>query len=472
MVISQILFTPPPPNAMKNTFIKKLKKIIIYTYLILTAVSLFLIAFAISFSAFKFYDENDLPKISLSSLSTARRTISRVIPKPYVVYSGSMEPTIKTASLIFTLPLESYGQGDIITFQKKGSKNTVTHRIEAVTYENGINDPVFYTRGDANEDIDQGTVSRDNVVGKVFLIVPYIGHIVDFAKTPQGFILLVIVPSTIIVYEELKSLFESIKGGLKKKTKVNDDTDNIKLSNKKTTTKLPKLSVVIPVAGVFLVFLGLSVSFFYDKEESVNNILGVGTYGEDITPTPTPEEPLPSPTPTPEATSPGRVVINEVYYDPDAEHIQPAGADENDFEWVELFNAGGTTVNIKDWKITDNSGSDKTISASEKNLEPGEYAVLARAANVFNKWTIPDTALEIPLGQNFGNGLANGGDIVILKDSSGNVVDRVSYGDDTSAFDPSVGDVPEGHSIERNPHGFDTDTASDFVELEIPSPGE
>jgi hypothetical protein len=37
---------------------------------------------------------------------------------------------------------------------------------------------------------------------------------------------------------------------------------------------------------------------------------------------------------------------------------------------------------------------------------------------------------------------------------------------------PACPDVAQGHSLERRPKGFDTDRAGDFVDNDIPSPGQ
>ena len=47
----------------------------------------------------------------------------------------------------------------------------------------------------------------------------------------------------------------------------------------------------------------------------------------------------------------------------------------------------------------------------------------------------------------------------------------MSYGDDTSQLNPSETDVVEGHSLEREPDGVDTNTNADFVDRTIPTPG-
>lgn len=50
-------------------------------------------------------------------------------------------------------------------------------------------------------------------------------------------------------------------------------------------------------------------------------------------------------------------------------------------------------------------------------------------------------------------------------------MDAVSWGADGSVLDPSVSDVPSGHSIERRSAGVDSDRAADFVDNQRPSPG-
>lgn len=392
------------------------------------------------------------------------------LPKLYLVQSGSMAPAIKTGSLVLTLPSDTYKQGEIISF-KKGT-NVVTHRIYLKLYPNGIKSPpVYKTAGDANEDFDSWEVKDDEIIGKVVLAIPYAGYLVDFAKKPQGFILLVIVPSTIIIYEEIRSLLSEIVSRvvLFLRRKKNENLTFSQTIKSHRDYGLPKVSILIPAIGSFLVVVALSVSFFLDKEKSANNILGAA---ETFT-SPTPSEPpfiSVSPSPTPEVQA-GDVVVNEIYYDPDANHIQPSGADENNFEWVEIYNKSNQVVNLKDWKIEDNSGIQRTISTSNRDLAPNQFAILAKAANVFVLWAIPDSAEKIPLGEIIGNGLANAGDRIILRDSLGNIIDQVSYGTDATIFNPPSPSVAEGHSLERSPDGFDTDSGSDFVDTNPPTPG-
>ena len=194
------------------------------------------------------------------------------LPKFYIVQSGSMEPAIKTGSLVVSIRRKIYASGDVITFSKSNNaKDIVTHRVEARFFPDGISaDPVYLTAGDANEDFDSGQVKHENVQGKIFLTIPLVGYLANFAKQPIGFILLVIVPATIIVYEEIRSLLLQLWLAVKK----------MKI-RKKERVPLPKASLLIPSLGAFLLFVGLSSAYFFDIEESLGNILGAATsFGE------------------------------------------------------------------------------------------------------------------------------------------------------------------------------------------------
>jgi len=70
-----------------------------------------------------------------------------------------------------------------------------------------------------------------------------------------------------------------------------------------------------------------------------------------------------------------------------------------------------------------------------------------------------------------GNGLSNTGDRLNLVDPAGKIIDSLSYSEDNTIMLPPCQDVPEGHSLERQPAGLDTNQASDFVDNATPSPG-
>lgn len=61
------------------------------------------------------------------------------------------------------------------------------------------------TRGDANEDADPFIVPAENVVGKIWFHVPYLGYVIRFVKTPLGFLLTLCLPGLVLVVMEMKN---------------------------------------------------------------------------------------------------------------------------------------------------------------------------------------------------------------------------------------------------------------------------
>jgi signal peptidase len=117
--------------------------------------------------------------------------------KLFTVQSGSMEPAVKLGSLIFVHSVPQYQVGDVVTF--KNGKNTVTHRVVEKKMDGG--EVVYLTKGDANKEADPEEVAAANVLGKTFFVLPYVGYPIAYARTKLGFILLVVIPAVIIVYE-------------------------------------------------------------------------------------------------------------------------------------------------------------------------------------------------------------------------------------------------------------------------------
>ncbi len=136
--------------------------------------------------------------------------------KLLVVQSGSMEPAIRTGSIVVVRPADKYQKGDVITFADlKQPKETTTHRIFEVKDASGS--ALFITKGDANKAPDMGEVSLSRVTGKVLTAIPFVGYPVNFAKTPTGLIILVIIPAVIIIYSELLNIKNEILRLIKEK---------------------------------------------------------------------------------------------------------------------------------------------------------------------------------------------------------------------------------------------------------------
>lgn len=141
----------------------------------------------------------------------------------FSVQSGSMEPKIKIGSLVLTKNQADYKINSIITFKTNQGKDTITHRITGVQTDST---GVFYeTKGDANDAPDNELVSQDNVVGEVKFTAPYFGYLVSSIKTLPGLIIFIIIPATIIVYEEINSIRREIKKITGKKSRKKKDSN-------------------------------------------------------------------------------------------------------------------------------------------------------------------------------------------------------------------------------------------------------
>lgn len=130
--------------------------------------------------------------------------------KVMAVLSGSMEPAIKTGSVIAIKPSDNYKIGDIITFgEMSKTKTPTTHRIYDMRVQEGK--PVYITKGDANNAPDQKEILPEEIIGKVLFSVPYAGYAVDTAKKPWGFALIIIVPAAVIIIDEAKKIWREMK---------------------------------------------------------------------------------------------------------------------------------------------------------------------------------------------------------------------------------------------------------------------
>lgn len=122
--------------------------------------------------------------------------------KSFVVLSGSMEPNIKTGSVVFIKPDSLYKKGDVITFGQATKTNPpITHRVIETKVING--NQVFITKGDANNTPDITEVPKSDIQGKVFLTIPFLGYLVNFAKTRNGFILIILIPAIYIIIDQI-----------------------------------------------------------------------------------------------------------------------------------------------------------------------------------------------------------------------------------------------------------------------------
>ncbi len=118
--------------------------------------------------------------------------------RPFVILSGSMEPTIHTGSIAITRPVPSdtLQVGDVIAFAPKETALPIVHRI--VQIENRKGTLYYTTRGDANTGNDIEFALPATALQLVGAI-PLVGYVVYAAAQPLGTVLLVWLPLLALV---------------------------------------------------------------------------------------------------------------------------------------------------------------------------------------------------------------------------------------------------------------------------------
>lgn len=127
----------------------------------------------------------------------------------YMVLSDSMSKTDFDAGdlvLIKEVDPTTLQEGDIIAYQSQNSENygqTVTHKIRAKTTDPNGN-PGFITYGTTTGVDDETVVTYPFILGKYQMALPKVGTFFQFLKTPQGYIICILIPFLLlIIYQGL-----------------------------------------------------------------------------------------------------------------------------------------------------------------------------------------------------------------------------------------------------------------------------
>ena len=121
---------------------------------------------------------------------------------PFIVLSGSMEPEIQAGDLIICrqTPASDVHTGDVISFFDPDGNGTsvVSHRVTAIATD-ATGQPVFTTKGDANNVDDATPVTADKVIGVYQFRIPGLGNVAMFMQSTQGLIVCVVVPVILLL---------------------------------------------------------------------------------------------------------------------------------------------------------------------------------------------------------------------------------------------------------------------------------
>lgn len=102
------------------------------------------------------------------------------------IETGSMVPTLHRGTLVVIqhVPASAITVGTIVAYSTTCLPSPVVHRVIAIT--NGPTGPVYTTKGDANPSADPCPVPYSSVLGKVAVIVPYMGFFILSPELTAG----------------------------------------------------------------------------------------------------------------------------------------------------------------------------------------------------------------------------------------------------------------------------------------------
>lgn len=117
--------------------------------------------------------------------------LARIVPMVsgapvFVVGGASMEPAIHLGSVAIDHPVAatSLSVGDVISLKVGPQQAVFTHRItRLVTREDGL---WIETKGDNNAATDPSLLPASAVLGRVQMVIPMIGFLVQVLSTPSG----------------------------------------------------------------------------------------------------------------------------------------------------------------------------------------------------------------------------------------------------------------------------------------------
>ena len=143
--------------------------------------------------------------VSVSTFDRSDRSLFGY--KAFIVLSDSMSKTDFDAGdlvLIKEVDPATLKEGDIIAYTSQNTDNfgkTVTHKIRSLTKtEDG--EPGFITYGTTTDTNDETVVTYPYVLGKYQTRVPKVGKFFQMLKTPQGYIIFILLPFLILILME------------------------------------------------------------------------------------------------------------------------------------------------------------------------------------------------------------------------------------------------------------------------------
>ena len=136
----------------------------------------------------------------------------------YVIISESMVPKINVNDAVVTMRVteKNIKVNDIITFLSKEIETQgtpITHRVIGIVYEDpNTKEKVigYRTKGDHNNTPDFALIAPSEVLGKVYIKIPFVGYVQAFLTTPIGWIIVIVIPCLLIIFNDVLKIGKTI----------------------------------------------------------------------------------------------------------------------------------------------------------------------------------------------------------------------------------------------------------------------
>jgi signal peptidase len=121
-----------------------------------------------------------------------------------IVVTDSMAPSLRAGDLVFLRPTgKVINPGTVVTYDFQGK--LITHRVVEVAGD------MLVTKGDNNQEVDPWRVPFSEVVGVPRVRIPYGGYLLEFVKSPLGFLVLIVLPACWIIVIEARKIADNLR---------------------------------------------------------------------------------------------------------------------------------------------------------------------------------------------------------------------------------------------------------------------
>jgi signal peptidase I len=175
----------------------------------------------------------------------------------YVIVTGnSMEPRYRLGDLVISTERSSYRVGDAVVYRHPEG-GQVFHRIIEKDRD------LFRFKGDNNSWVDSVQIRKIDIVGKLWLHIPYGGNIIQMLRTPRNLTLLAIVI--------MLTFSKSTKTNQSRKSKARQFNKNQSLEPEPKPSISSHIEAIIVVAVIALIAGFLGVIAFNKSLETVES---------------------------------------------------------------------------------------------------------------------------------------------------------------------------------------------------------